>query len=64
MPPFIPNEYLFETHKGKSQTGDKWEIFAWAVRDAMCKASGLTMDDKSKVRDSFELLEKVGLKDK
>ena len=36
LPPFLPNEYLLKTHadKGKSE----WEIYAWAVRDAMCKA--------------------------
>lgn len=39
MPDFEPNEYLFETHKDKGE--EKWEIFAWAVRDAMSKASGL-----------------------
>lgn len=35
MAPFLPNEYLFETHKDKGK--EKWEIFAWAVRDAMAK---------------------------
>jgi hypothetical protein len=38
MAPFLPNEYLFETHKDKGK--DKWEIFAWAVRDAMAKNCG------------------------
>lgn len=37
LPPFIPNDYLFETHKDKG--ADKWEIYAWAVRDAMVKAA-------------------------
>ena len=36
MPDFQPNEFLFETHSNKG--GDRWEVFAWAVRDAMCKA--------------------------
>ena len=35
MAPFLPNDYLFETHKDKGK--DKWEIFAWAVRDVMAK---------------------------
>lgn len=35
MPVFEPNEYLFETHKDKGK--EKWEIFAWAIRDAMSK---------------------------
>ena len=38
MPEFTPNDYLLTKHadKGKSD----WEIYAWAVRDAMAKASG------------------------
>ena len=38
LPPFIPNDYLFETHKDKGDS--KWEIYAWAVRDVMSKNSG------------------------
>ena len=38
MPPFQPNEYLFKTHADKGKS--KWEIFAWAVRDAMSTAGG------------------------
>ena len=45
MPPFVPNSYLFETHKDKANS--KWEIFAWAVRDVMSKASGLAKHDQS-----------------
>jgi lysophosphatidylcholine acyltransferase/lyso-PAF acetyltransferase len=36
MPDFIPNEYLFQKHADKGQ--ERWEIYAWAVRDAMMKA--------------------------
>ena len=36
MPPFEPNEYLFEKHADKGN--ERWEIFAWAVRDAMMKS--------------------------
>ena len=35
MAPFLPNEYLFKTHADKGK--EKWEIFAWAVRDVMVK---------------------------
>jgi hypothetical protein len=35
MPDFEPNEYLFETHMDKGN--DRWEIYAWAVRDIMLK---------------------------
>lgn len=34
LPDFQPNDYLFETHKDKGN--ERWEIFAWAVRDIMC----------------------------
>jgi hypothetical protein len=33
LPPFKPNEYLFDKHQDKGK--EEWEIFAWAVRDAM-----------------------------
>ena len=36
MPDFEPNEYLFSTHADKG--GSRWEIYAWAVRDAMMRA--------------------------
>ena len=35
LPPFKPNDYLFEKHADKGK--EKWEIFAWAVRDVMAK---------------------------
>jgi hypothetical protein len=43
LPPFIPNDYLFEKHKDKGTK--KWEIYAWAVRDIMSKTSGIPKDD-------------------
>jgi hypothetical protein len=36
MPDFQPNEYLFQTHQDKGE--ERWEIYAWAVRDAMMNA--------------------------
>lgn len=44
MPPFLPNDYLFETHKDKGK--DKWEIFAWAVRDVMAKTGNLKKSEQ------------------
>ena len=38
LPDFQPNEFLFETHKDKGN--ERWEIYAWAVRDIMCKQGG------------------------
>jgi len=35
LPPFKPNDYLFETHK--EQGKEKWEVYAWAVRDVMAR---------------------------
>ena len=43
MPDFEPNEYLFKTHKDKG--AERWEIFAWAVRDAMAKAGDFKLSD-------------------
>jgi hypothetical protein len=44
LPPFIPNDYLYEKHAGK-EGEEKWSNFAWAVRDAMCKAVNLKKSD-------------------
>ena len=35
FPAFIPNDYLFTTHADKGK--EKWEVYAWAVRDLMAK---------------------------
>ena len=43
MPPFAPNEYLYETHKDKGE--EKWEVFAWACRDIMAKVGGFGKHD-------------------
>jgi hypothetical protein len=66
MPPFVPNQWMLDTHQDKG-TFD-WEIFAWCVRDAMAKAGGFEkIDDYSqkdrqkywammnKIEDSIEI---------
>ena len=45
MPPFKPNEYLFETFKDKGT--EKWEIYAWAVREAMAKFGDFKLTNQS-----------------
>ena len=35
LPDFQPNEFLFEKHA--SQGTERWEVFAWAVRDVMAR---------------------------
>ena len=48
MPPFQPNEYLFETHKNseghEDRENERWETFAWAVRDAMITVGGFSTE--------------------
>ena len=49
MSDFEPTEYLFTKHADKGT--ERWEIFAWAVRDAMAKCgrfelSNLKLSDK------------------
>jgi len=44
MPDFTPNEYLFETHR--SQGEERWEIYAWAIRDIMCQAGKFSKCDE------------------
>jgi hypothetical protein len=40
LPDFQPNEYLFERHA--KQGTERWEIFAWAIRDIMCHHGNFT----------------------
>ena len=44
-PTFIPTEYLWKQHADKGKT--KWEIYAWALRDMMCKHTGLKSNDQT-----------------
>lgn len=44
LPVFVPNDYLFEQHSNKGD--DRWEIYAWAVREAMAAASGLEQSEQ------------------
>ncbi len=39
-PLFEPTEYLWEKHADKGK--QKWEIYAWAVRDLICNHTGKT----------------------
>ncbi len=39
LPPFVPNDYLYNEHAGK-QGEEKWETYAWALRDLLCKMGG------------------------
>ena len=41
LPIFVPNDYLYKTHADKGK--EKWEIYAWAIRDIMMKAGGLKL---------------------
>jgi len=50
MPVFTPNDYLFEHHKEKAT--QKWEIFAWAIRDAIAERADLIIDDRP-IRDKM-----------
>jgi hypothetical protein len=43
MPAFQPNEYLWKTHADKGK--EKWEIYAWAVRDLIAKVGNFGKHD-------------------
>ena len=43
LPAFSPNEYMYETHADKGD--EKWEIFAWAIRDLLAKRGGFGKTD-------------------
>ena len=58
LPPFIPNEYLYEKHADKGK--EKWEIYAWAVRDVMLKHSGMEKTNLSMI-DLFQYQRSLGI---
>jgi hypothetical protein len=43
LPDFEPNEYLFTTHS--IQGRERWEVYAWAMRDIMAKAGEFKICD-------------------
>ena len=50
MPDFTPNPWMLEKHADKGN--DAWEIYAWCVRDAMSKHSGIKiLDEKLAYQD-------------
>lgn len=51
MPPFVPNQYMLDKHSDKGEYD--WEIYAWCVRDAMCKAGGFSKSEQS-YRDKLQ----------
>ena len=74
LPLFVPNNYLFTTHAEKVIHGahgspekdaeknsgtQKWEIYAWAVREVMSMASGFIKNDQP-LRDKLHYEETLG----
>lgn len=54
LPEFEPNEYLFTTHADKGN--DRWEIYAWAIRDILCKEGDFKPTDMPlKLKQEYEL---------
>ena len=51
LPDFQPNEYLFETHK--CQGLERWEIYAWAIREILCEHGHFKKCDMS-LRNKLE----------
>ena len=43
LPPMVPTEYLFEKHADKGK--ERWEIYAWAVREVIMKSGGFKAFD-------------------
>ena len=52
MPEFTPTPYMLEKHRDKGDS--PWQIYAWCVRDAMCKYSGLIpLDERLDLKDKY-----------
>ena len=55
MPEFTPNTKMLELHADKGDA--PWEIYAWCVRDAMCKLSGLPKQNNNNLKDKFAYID-------
>ena len=50
MPEFTPSPKMLELHDDKGD--EPWKIFAWCVRDAICKHSGIPpLDERLLLKD-------------
>ena len=53
LPPFKPNDYLYETHADQGR--NEAEIFSWAVRDVMAKVGKLKkIECDSKIKQTYK----------
>ena len=43
MPEFSPNEYMFKKFEKKGN--QRWQVYAWCVRDAKAKAGNFQVTD-------------------
>jgi len=51
MPEFTPTPYMLEKYASKGD-GVPWKIYAWCVRDVICKYSGLNpLNEPCKYQD-------------
>ena len=48
MPPFMPNKKMLQLHRDKGEKD--WEVYAWCLRDAIAKSSGLPKEDNASLR--------------
>lgn len=74
LPAFKPNEYLFRTHRDRfnlishsdgapeGSEPERWEIFAWAVRDIISKAGGLPLNSQP-YREKLEYEHLLGFRE-
>jgi len=74
LPPFKPNEHLFRTHRDRfsllnhsngapeDSEPERWEVFAWAIRDIMSKAGGLPLNNQP-YREKLEYEHLLGFRE-
>lgn len=44
----MPNKKMLQLHRDKGEKD--WEVYAWCLRDAIAKASGLPKEDNASLR--------------
>lgn len=55
MPEFTPNPTMLDMHADKGS--QPWEVFAWCVRDAIVKQSGLTKENNNIFKDKYAYID-------
>eukprot|EP00354_Favella_ehrenbergii_P003090 CAMPEP_0170455978 /NCGR_PEP_ID=MMETSP0123-20130129/3765_1 /TAXON_ID=182087 /ORGANISM="Favella ehrenbergii, Strain Fehren 1" /LENGTH=71 /DNA_ID=CAMNT_0010719301 /DNA_START=929 /DNA_END=1144 /DNA_ORIENTATION=+ len=57
MPEFTPTPFMLEKFADKDRGGGPWSIYAWCLREAISKQSGIpVLDEKLSLQDKMAFM--------